>query len=448
MHKAERAAWTKRVLSYLNHAKRRCTFAALGGLLGVTPRLVGQYLGRRRKEASWVVSTTTGEPTGYEEDQLAEGLRDDPHDPINCPEELHRRVLEFESALQSEPTVDVFLDFPMMGEDGRLHGIYGCHPMNPSNEDHLSNEVSLSAGISRTGLSANAKSRAVAALDRFIGSAIDIPTAGLEKWAEKIRTPAKGPLDPNADPVDTQRMLIGEIQKTQIIQPFVNRHHVARKAVEKLATDIAEETEIEQEVDADWLNYLGGYAEKATTDTLRNLWAKVLAGEIRKPGAFSLMTLRFLAEADREIAETFVDAVRLRLAGKHILLPDRESYQGETIARMRLLEQAGLLDPVSPNDAMARIGRSHSGVVSFVEGDLCLRMQSDTDVRYRIIPLTRIGKEVATLLDPVDPQAVLRNLAQSLPEDITPMALHRIESEQEDTFVLGPPLEVLRPPPA
>jgi len=129
--------------------------------------------------------------------------------------------------------------------------------MNPSNEDHLSNKVSLSAGLSRTGLSAKAKSRAVAALDRFIGSAIDIPTAGLEKWAGKIRTPAKGPLDPNADPVDTQSMLIGEIQKTQVIQPFVNRHHVARKAVENLATDIAEETEIEQEVDADWLNRPG-----------------------------------------------------------------------------------------------------------------------------------------------------------------------------------------------
>ena len=85
---------TRRVLAYLNHEKRRCTYGALAGVLGVSAQSVGKALGQKRPEASWVVCKATGLPTGYTEDQLAEDL---PSKPIECPEELRKRVPEFDN---------------------------------------------------------------------------------------------------------------------------------------------------------------------------------------------------------------------------------------------------------------------------------------------------------------------------------------------------------------
>jgi len=112
------------VLAVLNHEKRRCTYGALAGVLGIANQDVGRYLGCHRPDASWVVLKATGQPSGdWAPDQLAEGLCDGP-EPISCPKELCRRVTEFENSRPQEQTVNTFLDFPMMGEDSRLHGIY------------------------------------------------------------------------------------------------------------------------------------------------------------------------------------------------------------------------------------------------------------------------------------------------------------------------------------
>ena len=175
----------------------------------------------------------------------------------------------------------------------------------------------------------------------------------------------------------------------------------------------------------------------------------MLAGEIQKPGAFSLITLRFLAEADQEIAAAFDHAARFRIDGECILQPDRKAYQGEMLERLRLLEQAGLLDPVSPNDGMEKTHPSLpgelGGFVAIVEGDLYLRIHTSENVRYRIIHLTRLGIEIATLLPPVDPLAVLRNLAQTLPQELASMDICRMEPDQTGFRILQPPIKVVRP---
>ena len=54
-----------KILDYLNKIKTRCTYGAVAEVLGVNSRSVGQILGERRPEASWVVNSKTGDPTDY-----------------------------------------------------------------------------------------------------------------------------------------------------------------------------------------------------------------------------------------------------------------------------------------------------------------------------------------------------------------------------------------------
>jgi len=55
------------VLAFLNDARTRATYGAVASVIGLPAQSVGQALGERRAEASWVVNDQTELPTGYEQ---------------------------------------------------------------------------------------------------------------------------------------------------------------------------------------------------------------------------------------------------------------------------------------------------------------------------------------------------------------------------------------------
>jgi hypothetical protein len=57
------------VVDYLNEVKTRCTYNAAAKALGITPPALKKFLGDRKPENSWFVSTGTGEPAGYTEEE-------------------------------------------------------------------------------------------------------------------------------------------------------------------------------------------------------------------------------------------------------------------------------------------------------------------------------------------------------------------------------------------
>jgi hypothetical protein len=57
------------VLAALNHHQQRATYSAVADLLAQTPRLL-MHKRPRAPENSWIVSKTTGLPTGYADTDL------------------------------------------------------------------------------------------------------------------------------------------------------------------------------------------------------------------------------------------------------------------------------------------------------------------------------------------------------------------------------------------
>lgn len=57
------------ILDALHHSRQRATYGAVAGALGRSPRMV--MAGRERDARhSWVVSRRSGQPTGYEANQM------------------------------------------------------------------------------------------------------------------------------------------------------------------------------------------------------------------------------------------------------------------------------------------------------------------------------------------------------------------------------------------
>lgn len=78
------------ILTFLNAHRIRATYKAVAEMAGGSAQSVGGRLGARRIEASWVVNSATGMPSGYSPALLHPALRTT--DIIRTGSELKRRM--------------------------------------------------------------------------------------------------------------------------------------------------------------------------------------------------------------------------------------------------------------------------------------------------------------------------------------------------------------------
>ena len=144
------------------------------------------------------------------------------------------------------------------------------------------------------------------AISRLIGSVTDIPAAWLEQQAQGIK-------DATAARSHLTQALATQTAKTAVTDPEImeratanivatayrrqiNKEAVALKTIKNLQADPPPEQG--DGPSEDWLANFERYAEEAPSDQLRTLFARLLAGEIRKPSGISPMTLHFMSMLD------------------------------------------------------------------------------------------------------------------------------------------------------
>lgn len=124
-------------------------------------------------------------------------------------------------------------------------------------------------------------------------------------------------------------------------------------------------------IDERWAARFVRDAEDATDETMRDLLARILAGEMDAPGAFSLRTLSIVRDLDKDTARSFQAVASMVMKG-HSLPPFSHSEGWERFAALykkndigygdiMTLKEAGLL---SPSEDVKQIVESS-------EGDAC-----------------------------------------------------------------------------
>lgn len=307
--------------------------------------------------------------------------------------------------------------------------------------DVLSREVAITAKMDETGLSLRAKSRAVAAFDRLVGSIADWPTAFFEGKADKRRI---------KDENEKRFMLIqGEVAERKLNgidqagdellirvlkdegRKQANIAGVAFEAIEEmkaLPPPVAPSDErtdsYPDQIDDDWLNQFTRFAEDASSDQLQQLWGRVLAGEVTKPGSFSRHTLRFIAELDKVTAENCQFALEREVNG---FIPKTEAWNGSDYLSVGLdLQRLGILEGLSGIGGLQKNFTLSQDPQPFVKGNQCLVLFGDAgeQVSVNAIVVTRLGQEIFSLLSPADPRTALRDLASLLEKG---QHVHRLE---------------------
>ncbi|MDE0308375.1 MAG: DUF2806 domain-containing protein [Acidiferrobacterales bacterium] len=317
-------------------------------------------------------------------------------------------------------------------------------------EDPSRKEVSVRAALTGSSLSIAVRSRAVSVLDRLLGGLIGIPAAWLERYEERIRNrvnresiiqeAAAFRIKSAIENDDKIPQVVADIALSSSLMPVINKLRVVEIAIEQLSGNAAKNEAIEDEqdtgdVDQDWLNYFSSYAERASSEDIRHIWARVLAGEIRRTGSFSLSSLRLLSELDQKMATTYQNAVEYRLNGNCILKPKKEEMKGEFLLSLAFLEEVGLLQSIGYSGGMVQKFQPNSDGLAYVqEQNLCLVMKVQNFVELRVIRLTRSGREIAGILPPADPLKVLDRIGAAILDQVDSAEIRQITGGTRTEF--------------
>ncbi len=91
-----------------------------------------------------------------------------------------------------------------------------------------------------------------------------------------------------------KRLLVREIRRQNNIEVVISL------AKNKLDEDVSDEP-----VDADWATRFFDVVQDVSDANVQTLWAKILAGEIKQPGTFSLRTIEILRNINSQEAQIF-----------------------------------------------------------------------------------------------------------------------------------------------
>jgi hypothetical protein len=190
-----------------------------------------------------------------------------------------------------------------------------------------------------------------------------------------------------------------------------NRENILRLATEELAKNPPSE-EAETEIEDDWLNAFRQYAETKSKSDLQQLWAKILAAEIRKPGSSSLRTLDFLSTISSDDANRIVQGFSFVI--KEGFIP-YFAYEQDFLdyGRLLFLQEMGIVAGLYGLGGSAWRGEAHAqqgwnppNVVQISYYDKMAAIQSP-DAQYKIeVPaaiLTSIGRELFQITETKSP---------------------------------------------
>jgi hypothetical protein len=195
---------------------------------------------------------------------------------------------------------------------------------------------------------------------------------------------------------------------TRVAYQQAKKQSNLEQVVQYAADDLKTEQEVTQEKpDSDWVTRFFSISEDVSTEHMQILWGKILAGEIKKPGSYSLRTLELLKNINQKEAELFVRVGKIAIAANDkVLIPNPDSGKYLTdkfelkFTDFLALREVGLL---VPNDLQYKLYASTEKTqVIFKSGKTCIvitRTKETPQQSLNCILFTEIGKQLFQLID-------------------------------------------------
>ena len=190
-----------------------------------------------------------------------------------------------------------------------------------------------------------------------------------------------------------RRLYAEELNKQQNIEDVVQRADIIMQSE-------PENNEVQEEADQGWIEDCLDGAGKTYIDNLKDYWAKLLAGEIKKPGTYSKRMVAFMKSLTQK------DAERIRNMCQYVMYSDNKDafilqYDEETYSfdDIRFLMELRLLDSQSFIVKKYKFEKGE-GQMGFYHGDVGFLIKvKKPNYDLSIYAFTELGMEVLSIID-------------------------------------------------
>lgn len=161
----------------------------------------------------------------------------------------------------------------------------------------------------------------------------------------------------------------------------------------------------DSKVDDDWLLRWRDSAKNVSSEELQALWGRVLAGEIKSPGSFSLRTLEFLKNLSQQDARRIEKLAPFVINRNFVCAEERPhrvlEAEGITFAFLCQLEELGIVSAATPN-MMTRIRSSApdsfvAHLLAYDRALLVMHHDAKKSLNLEIYSVTSLGLQVLRL---------------------------------------------------
>lgn len=194
-----------------------------------------------------------------------------------------------------------------------------------------------------------------------------------------------------------------------------NIEKVAGKAYQLLES----EEEVENNpVDQDWTIRFFNCVEDVSNEKMQEIWAKILAGEVKKTGSFSMRTLETLKNISQKEAETFqkiLPFVIMASDDNMFVLPSGEWNEGNySYSDVMLLDECGLISSTPFIHHRLDLENNETRMLFNKKKTLIIKSVSEKEekISIEIYTLTKTGTELYNILSFEPDDQYLENLAK------------------------------------
>lgn len=247
-----------------------------------------------------------------------------------------------------------------------------------------------------------------------MGALVEINTDGLAKLAETISFALGGTArgerkmaDAKAYAAELEAKTNNKIALIKAQGEDALANYVAAKesrklrntvaVIEKAQSHFAEGEKVSDEpVDEGWKNRFFNIIEEVTDEDMREIWGRVLAGEVKRPKSYSLRTMEILRNLAKEEAALFVKASRFYIEKDFICTEDWSLSMNERL----LLNEIGFTNAEDLVKSWKVPSKGQLEVVTDKQTILIIHNDTDTIINCNtnVRKLSKAGIEIMSLM--------------------------------------------------
>ena len=212
------------------------------------------------------------------------------------------------------------------------------------------------------------------------------------------------------------------VQRNQIAREIRAEVNVSKALLSaEAALEDDPQTPPERNVDDDWLFRWRNSASTVSSEELQALWGRILAGEIKSPGSFSLRTLEFLKNLSHTEALEITKLSPFVIDGDAIFRGNKQllDSEGITFGFLVDLQNLGVVSGVEALGIEKRMGSEATEkfervIVSYNHVLVVTHEDASKEIKLRVYKLTLLGREILKLGSFESHEVYLRSVGQAI----------------------------------